>query len=108
MLTRRLLLAALVLTCLALVLTGCASPAIQCGMKDNYQQPTKATVAGTGVLRWKFNATGCKSGSYGCELPREDGAMLLLKFPPPDPNDICALAKLGHEVAHYMGASHEE
>jgi hypothetical protein len=113
---RRRLLAVVVLVLgaipLALMLSGCATPDVACGMRADYQQLAMPAQDGEVWLRWHFNAqepaprygiTRCWTRPDGERACRVD-----LNEAPPRFNDICGLARLGHEVVHPMGAHHDE
>lgn len=100
MTTRRLLL-------LAFALSGCATVDVQCDMAIP-AVTAPAAQRGEATIRWAFDpaAANCPPHSNGCALVLEDVTLLTLKFVAPSFSDVCALAKLGHEVLHAMKASH--
>lgn len=109
MFARRLFLLALVLATL-LVCFGCATPDLVCGVRADYQNPTRIKSSGTVLLHWDYQANPSNPIAYGdadCWQGEVRTCNLRLRGAAPDLNDVCALAKLGHEVAHSLGADHE-
>lgn len=93
-----------------LVLCGCATLDTQCNMAIPENSKHMAPEGETLVV-WRFDpaSTNCQPTSYGCaecsgSNPRV--CFITLKFTAPDFNDVCKLARLGHEVGHALGAMH--
>lgn len=106
MFLRRSLLILLVLAALALVLQGCASPAVQCGMRDDYEPDRyrhHEPVATTGrvTVTWLYRQ-GFEDNRYGESFVSGDELVVRMRGEPPTHNDVCGLARLGHEIAHGM------
>jgi hypothetical protein len=77
-----------------------------CGMAPVAQT---APVAREGNVRvqWIYGSE-IRWDWYGEAISIGPGAVIIrMAGEPPRFNDVCALARLGHEVAHGMGASHE-
>lgn len=104
---RRAILILLVLAALAAVLQACATVDVQCDMKADYAKARTAPTHGSMQLKWAFDQTFTNPIQWGTRAPVRDGALIALKGPPPSFNDVCALARLGHEVNEAMGATHE-
>lgn len=107
MILRRLLLASLVLYCASLI--GCATPDVMCQMKTQYGAEVAMAKTGNVRLAWRFEAEQ-KPGFYGvadCTKGDDPLCLLRLKGSPPKFDDVCGLARLGHEVAHALGAMHD-
>lgn len=106
MFLRRLLLIALVLATLWACF-GCATPAIQCGMRDDYSSAEPFPVSGEVTIRWRYYAQPSNPNAYGDADCWEQGTRrfceLRLVGDPANFNDVCKLAKLGHEVGHGLG-----
>jgi hypothetical protein len=104
---RRFLLLSLVAYCASLL--GCATPDAICDMRVRYEE-RPMTSTGNVRLAWRFDAE-TREGNYGVtdcyETDGERLCLVRLKGPPPKFSDVCGLAKLGHEVAHAMNATHD-
>lgn len=94
---RRVLLAALVFA------SACTTPDVACRMKADYVGHCAIAAEGSKRLRWVFNAQGrCLPNSYGCVECYGDTCTAYLRDAPPTINDVCGLARLGHELCHVM------
>jgi hypothetical protein len=79
-----------------------------CDMKTDYSVNVPMASQGSRLLRWQWYADGrCLPGSYGCAECFGDTCTVLLNGSPPKWDDVCGLAKLGHEISHYMKADHD-
>lgn len=103
--TRRLILAGCVLAA-ASQLPGCATVAQQCGMRDDYRRVARPESHGTVRLTWAFGQQ-LSGRDYGANVRVADGVLVSMREAPPSLNDVCALARLGHEVVEAMGGAHE-
>jgi hypothetical protein len=78
-------------------------------MRTEYANETPMAAQGNVRLAWRFDAEQPR-GQYGVtDCYATDGERLCLvrlKGPPPRFNDVCALAKLGHEIGHVLEAQH--
>lgn len=103
-LPRRILLVALVL--LALIpLLGCATVDVQCGMRADYADASPVAPAGRVELAWAYQQ-GFPDNRYGEAIVSDRVVVIRMAGEPPTHNDICAMARLGHEVAHGMKGRH--
>ncbi|HUP07685.1 MAG TPA: hypothetical protein VMU47_11070 [Caldimonas sp.] len=110
-LTRRRILLVSLVAITALLAFGCATPGVQCGMKDNYEHETPIAREGHVLLSWKFGVTpACgNEHTYGCTQCENGVCSITLREEPPSFNDVCGLAKWAHEaLKHGMGATHEQ
>jgi hypothetical protein len=94
---RRLLLTSLV--GIALVVVGCATPEKQCGML-----PVKATTerlpsSGRVIVDWIYQQE-MSFARYGEAYLLDGQTVIRMRGEPPRFDDVCGLAKLGHEVVH--------
>lgn len=96
---RRLLLILLVL------MSGCASLEQQCGMKPVSQTAT-VPYSGSVRVQWIYGQD-VGPERYGVALPFDGFVIIRMKGEPPRFDDVCAMAKIGHEVVHGMGGKHE-
>lgn len=103
MLLRRLILVTLVLVALSWVLQGCATVDVQCGMRADYKA-SPLPAHGRATFAWSYGV-GFSGNQYGEAIPGEV-TVIRLAGTPPTFNDVCGLARLGHEVAHAMGGRH--
>ncbi len=105
---RRALLVFFVALCLY-NLHGCASVDMECGMRADYKASPLAP-EGEVLIKWAFNSTPKNPAAYGdaeCwEAQGQRSCILRLRDSPPTFNEICRLARLGHEVGHAMGGNH--
>lgn len=90
-------------------------PAIgnQCDMKANYADVIAATPEGTVTIHWRYRADSeLASTVYGDTTCRDTfmGKVceIRMRGDPPNVNDVCGLARLGHEAGHALGAQHEK
>jgi hypothetical protein len=107
MILRRILLLSLVAYCASLI--GCTTPDVVCGMRINYVSDVRPPAQGNVRLAWSFNA-GQRVGSYGnadCTKGDDPLCVLRLKGEPPRFDDVCGMAKFGHELLHGVGAGHD-
>lgn len=103
---RRLILVALVAAALLNLLAACATPAVQCQMRDDYTVGAGVPVTGSVTLTWVYGQ-GFGGRQYGEAIDAGGLQIVRLAGDPPDFNDICGLARLGHEVAHALGGRHQ-
>lgn len=89
-------------------LWSCATPGLQCGMKDDYREQRTLAATGKVSVSWNYNKLTAV-GKYGDHVCDESGknCHIVLAGKPPAFNDVCGLAKFGHEMAHLMEV-HEE
>lgn len=117
MVPRRWLCVALVLASLVAggFLNGCATgTAISaaealrtCDIRSDYRNNGVAARSGRVVVVWAFDQ-GFPGRQYGETMCRDGVCVIRFGFAPPTANDLCELAKVGHEVAvHAMGGGHE-
>lgn len=113
MFLRRLIIVALVLGTLLVtqLLAGCATPAMQCQMRDDYAGAQPFPVEGEVTIRWTYYAQPKNPAAYGSADCWHDGTRrfcyLRLKGDPASFNDVCKLARLGHEFGHGLNANIE-
>lgn len=92
------------------VLASCATAGVQCDMRTEYERPSAASTKGAAHLTWSFDAA-IEPGKYGDTLCVETRlgrqCDVRLAGPPPAFDDVCGLARLGHEVGHVMRGDHE-
>ena len=91
---------------------GCATPGVQCGMKDNYQHVMPVADSGTVTIHWQYGPKP-RQGVYGLttchyKIGLGQECFIALEGPAPTANDVCGLAKIGHEVGHAMLMEHEQ
>jgi len=103
---RRIVVSIPVLICLSLVLPGCASPGVMCGMKDRYEREIPMFPSGSVRLDWDDDISKCPSTSLACTSCEFNNCKVHIRkrvgF-----SDVCAEAIFGHEMQHAMGAWHE-
>lgn len=104
MFLRRLILVTLVLIPLIYILAGCASVDVQCDMRVDYRS-SPIPAHGKTTFAWSYGQGFLLPTQYG-EAIASDITVIRLRGDPPTFNDICGLARLGHEVAHAMGGRH--
>lgn len=91
----------------ALSLSGCASVDVQCEMQVDYDSETPIAQQGSVRLNWQFDNGGrCKTTSYGCTFCTPGECTVYLKQSP-NFHNVCAMAQLGHELEHALGARHD-
>ena len=101
----------LVLGVALVLLTGCATPDVQCQMRADYQLFAPIAPEGEVLIKWAYNSTPKRSDAYGdteCwDAQGQRVCIIRLKGPPPTFNDPCGLARLGHETGHALHARHD-
>ena len=99
---------ALALIALAMVAAGCATPGAICNIRDDWHTLQPIPERGHLVITWEFNAPRQGANNDGITFCySNDVCQLYLKEPPPRFDDVCALARFGHELAHGVGGRHE-
>lgn len=117
MVPRRWLCVALVLASLVAggFLNGCATGAAisaaealrTCDIRSDYRNTRAGSRSGRVVVAWAFDQ-GFPDRRYGETMCRDGACIVRLGFAPPTANQLCELAKVGHEIAiHAMDGSHE-
>ena len=96
------------LVLLAVPLSGCTTPGVACDMRTEYASEAPMTETGNVRIAWRFNAEqpAHQYGVTDCAKGDDPLCLVRLKGAPPKFDDVCGLAKFGHEVAHAMGAAH--
>jgi hypothetical protein len=103
---RRLLVIAFVVAAFTLVLGGCTSIERACDMAP-VTQTARVAESGRVVVSWVYGQQLTTPNWYGEAYPLQGEVIIRMKGEPPAFDDVCGLARLGHEVAHGMGAKHQ-
>lgn len=91
---------------IAITVAGCATVDLQCGMRADYKTQMTVSRSGKVSIAWVYGA-GFEGHQYGEMIDADDVKIIRMTGEPPDFNNICDLARLGHEVAHAMGGRHQ-
>lgn len=97
---------AVVATAALVALGGCASTDVQCGLRADYQTRAGVPFTGRTTIAWTYGQ-GFSGRQLGEMIDTPDVKILRLRGDPPDFNDVCGLALLGHELAHALGGRHQ-